>query len=72
MSAIYLSKQDVIHKLNNLKRDITQAHEKQQKLVTEYNKVMQDNFGFIEDGKPLDKLEIIDLIQKLITSDKIK
>jgi|DEB0MinimDraft_10_1074344.scaffolds.fasta_scaffold34362_2 hypothetical protein len=71
MSTIFLTKQAAIDRLVELRKEIVEFNKKQQKGLDQYNKIMKENFGFIEDGKTIDKLDIILLIQKLQAQNQI-
>jgi histone H3/H4 len=71
MSTIFLTKQAAIDRLVELRKEIVEFNKKQQKALDQYNKIMKENFGFIEDGKTIDKLDIILLIQKLQAQNQI-
>lgn len=72
MSTIFVSKQAAIERLTQLRNEIIDCNKRQSKALDQYNKIMKENFGFVEDGKPIDKLDIILLIQQLQTSNQIK
>lgn len=71
MSTILVSKQTAIEELARMANEIVACQEKMQKLGQNYNKMLQDHFHVVDDGKPLSKIELIQLIQRVQAIPKL-
>ena len=71
MSSIFVTKQAAIERLEQLRNEILDLRSHQNKKLADYNKIMEDNFGFTEDGKSVDKLDMLILINKMINQKNL-
>lgn len=72
MSSIRLTKSQAIDRMNQLANEAIELGNKQQKVIKDYNSLLQEHFGLVEDGKNMSKIEVINLINQVISIPRIR
>lgn len=72
MSAIQLTDSQAIKQLDSYANEIVTLQVKMNEVLDKYNKLLFKHFGLSEDGKPMSKIDVIRLIQKVSRSGLIQ